>query len=274
MDKSAIEQIQKLDATKQAQDAINAALGHECTVIAMPHDFNIANIEKHALGRNRYRSQMKSRCYDDFVAYCEKNDAAGAQCFVDKNRMGSKTFFNLGDDLNPGHGDFTAELTLTRTAEFQNLLEINGEKRSQKGLAEWMEDFAEFISPYATGGETIKVSRAISGIRRLTIESSRKEDHQAGDLKSSRSSIENIEAKSDQGLPSGFLFKCTPYTSLKERVFDLRLSILTGGDKPSITCRIKRLDAEEEEMGAEFSGNLQTAFIDLHIETYQGNLTL
>lgn len=110
-------------------------------------------------------------------------------------------------------------------------------------------------------------------MRRLTIESSRKEDHEVQDFKASRSALENVEARSDHGMPSGFRFTCIPYNGLAERSFELRLSVLTGGDVPVLVARIKRLEAVQEEMGQEFMELLNDSFEDYELITYLGKFS-
>ena len=49
-------------------------------------------------------------------------------------------------------------------------------------------------------------------------------------------------------IPATILFTCNPYHGLDDREFVVRVSILTGGDKPKISLRIVKLEANEEDM--------------------------
>lgn len=272
MDKTAIEAIQAAQTTAELALALKAA-NLETPVAALPDNFKLANLEQYLPGRCRYRGTMKTVALKDFMDYCEKYEDEGSECFVDPQRMTARTIFNLGCTGEPGHADFTAELSLVKTAEYSALLDVNGSRTTQKTMAEFMEDYSDSIVCFASDGEVIPNSKAIAAIRRLTIEASRKEDHEVQDLKASRSALESIEARSDHGLPSGFRFECIPFNGLEVRSFDLRLSVLTGGDAPSLVARIKRLEEAQEEMGRELQEKLSVAFRSSDIKTYIGSFT-
>ncbi|MDP5208874.1 DUF2303 family protein [Microbulbifer sp. 2205BS26-8] len=270
MDQSAIKEIKESQTTAELAAIIgNAKL--DMPLLATPDSFRIHSLEKYLPGRNRYRGLMETVALEDFTSYCLEFGGDESACFVDPQRMTARTVFNLGSVLEPGHADFTAKLSLIQTAELKDLLQLNGERCKQKRMAEFMEDYADNITCYSSDGEAIPNSKAVAAIRRLTIESSRKEEHETQDFNTSRSALEKIEARSDEGLPAGFRFECTPYNGLDARSFDLRLSILTGGDAPTLTARIKRLEATQEDMGRELQEKLAGAFKPSKINTYIGS---
>lgn len=270
MDKSAIEAIQAARTVADLTQALKYA-NLEMPVAALPDNFKLANLEQYLPGRCRYRGAMKTVALKDFMDYCDAHADSGAACFVDPQKMTARSIFNLGDAAEPGHADFTAELSLVKTAEYSALLDLNGSRSNQKTMAEFLEDYQDSIVCFAGDGEVIPNSKAIAAVRRLTIEASRREDHESQDFKASRSALESIEARSDHGLPSGFRFECIPYNGLEIRSFDLRLSVLTGGDAPSLVARIKRLEEVQEEMGRELQEKLAGAFRNTDIKTYIGS---
>lgn len=272
MDKSAIEQIQQAQTAEAVQTALDK-VNLQTPVVVTPEKFDIQNLERYLAGRVRYRGNMSTISPEDFVRYCTDHDRTGAACFVDPEAMNAVTVFNLGTEEQPGHADYTAKLQLQKTAEYRAVLGIDGGKMSQKTLAEFLEDWGDHIQAYNAEGDAIALTKAISAVRRLTIESSRKEDHEVQDFKASRSALENVEARSDHGMPSGFRFTCIPYNGLAERSFELRLSVLTGGDAPALVARIKRLEAVQEEMGQEFMELLNDSFEDYELITYLGKFS-
>ncbi|QFT53514.1 DUF2303 family protein [Microbulbifer sp. THAF38] len=270
MDQSAVKEIKESQTTAELAKVIDQAK-LSTPAMAAPKDFQILNLEKYQQGRTRYRGKMETTSLEDFEQYCMDFGNESAKCFVDPESMTAQTIFNLGTTQEPGHADFSAKLRLIKTAEFKALLQLNGDRSSQKNMAEFMEDYADNILCYTADGEAINTSKAIAAVRRLTIESSRKEDHSVEDFKSSRSALENIEARSDEGLPAGFKFECVPYNGLESRSFDLRLSILTGGDAPRLTARIKRLEAIQEAMGRELQQSLSSVLVQSQMKTYIGD---
>ncbi|MCO1336640.1 YfdQ family protein [Microbulbifer sp. OS29] len=278
MDQSAVKEIQKSQAIATIDAAIHGKQ-LEKPVLAAPADFKLHNLEGYLPGRTRFRGAMRTIVLLDFISYSldhrKDNDSA---CFVDPASMSAETIFNLGTDAKPGHADFSAKVNLVKTAEYKALLDINGHKLSQKQLAEFLEDYAENIVCYSPAGEVIPITEAVAAVRRLTIESSRKEDYEVQEFKSSRSDLENIEARSEKVLPAGFKFECTPYNDLSLRTFDLRLSVITGREAPALSVRIKRLESVQEDMGRELETKLSDAFSaedtsEQKIETYIGSFS-
>jgi uncharacterized protein YfdQ (DUF2303 family) len=231
----------------------NAKLLDEKTntpAIALPGDMKIHSLESYMEKRSRYRGNFDTSYIADFVNYLEKH--TNDDCFIDPNSMSAKTFFNLGDKENPGHGDHTAKLVLKRTAPFNEILNINDQPREQRKISEWLEDWREYLTAIDQEKKSIDIKTAIASVRKITIEEARTSEHSEENFSSTKSAMEKIEAKSANGIPAGFNFKCTPHEGLKEREFYMRLSITTGGDEPRFTLRIAMLDAIKEEMANEF----------------------
>lgn len=272
MDQSAIQQIQ----ASVVVESLNATLNEHALdrpVVATPDDFKLNDLECYMRGRVRYRGKMNTAAIDAFVAFSKEHDTDGARCFVDAAGMDAKAFFNLGTEDEPGHADFTAYVKLEKTAEFKALLEIDGKKLTQKTLAEWLEDWQEYVQPYNGEGEAVDIVKAIAAVRRIEINASRKEDHDEQQFRASRSALESVEARSDHGMPAGFRFTCIPYQGLEKRSFEVRLSILTGDDKPVLVTRIRRLEQQQENMGNEFMEKLKVAFEENKMNTFLGNFS-
>lgn len=273
MDKSAIELLQKSEAISAASKTIEG-IALQKPLAILPGDFKVHDLESKLAGRVRYRGTMSTKSIRDYIAYVKQFGEAGSGCFVDADQMVATTLFNLGGIDNPGHGDFKATLGLDKTAEFKALLEINGQRQTQKDMAEFMEDYLAEITCYDAAGDAMDASRAIAAVRKVTIEATRKQESEENSFSAKRSAMEEIEAKSELGLPCGFRFECIPYNGLALRSFDLRLSVLTGGDRPMLVARIKRLEVQEQEMGEEFHSLLEQAFDSTEVETYIGSFSV
>lgn len=267
MDKTAIEQIQLSQAVTATQDTLDGQnLAHP--VSAIHKDFRIESLEQFLPGKVRFTGTLHTKSIEDFAAYSLANKEPGSQCFIDKDRASATAIFNLGDAKESGHADFRAVLELEKTAEYKALLSIHDSRLLQKTLAEFMEDWAHFITPLDKEGEPINITKAISAVRRLTIEANAKAEHEVQDFRSTRSALENIEAKTDHGLPSELLFECEPFNGLPTYNFYARLSIITG-EEPKFSFRIKHLEKAEEEIMENFK-NLLLEKINGEIPTYLG----
>lgn len=249
MDSSAIKLIQ--------ETAIEAAQKNhlETFTPAVIVDNRIESIEHLAEGRTRYRGKLSTNSLDDFIRYAKDNP--GGSGFIDAENVAAKVFHNLGDTDDPGHGDWTSTLKLTPTAEYAAMRAVLGNRLSQRELIDFAEDWAGNITAIAADHNEINTLKALAAIRKLTIKATAEATHTERDFGARKSSIEDIEASADDGLPYGFGFTATPYAGLMSRSFTLRLSVLTGGDKPQLVLRAIAIDAAKEAIAQEFKQKLQ-----------------
>ncbi|HEK3154207.1 TPA: YfdQ family protein [Proteus mirabilis] len=271
LDSNAISQIQDMTVALLSLNAIEKSL---CPAIVLPNDFKVSSLENLQEGRFRFRGEMKTTSISDFVKYSIKNAVEeGVSCFIDADEMSAETIFNIGTIGEPGHADNTALVKLKQTAPFSALLKIDGVKYRQKELAEWLEDWRDYLMAFDAEGNVLDIKQAISAVRRITIESTRSAEHEDHDFSAKRSVLENVEARSKDVMPTAFQFTCTPYDELKERSIKLRYSVLTGGDVPVLVLRIVQLENLEEQIAQEFRNLLCDEFDESDIETFIGKFS-
>ncbi|WP_420804397.1 YfdQ family protein, partial [Yersinia ruckeri] len=264
------QEIRNMAMTTLVEEKLSSA---DCLTIALPDNVAIHSLEKFQNGRFRFRGNLKTNSIDEYVKYSSGYAGNGVRCFIDADDMSAKTVFNLGTLEEPGHADNTANLSLKKTAPFRELLAIDGQKKRQKELAEWLEDWREYLMAFDADGNILDIRQAVGAVRRITIESTSSADHEDNDFSGKRSIMETVEAKSKDIMPAGFEFKCVPYEGLGERRFKLRYSILTGGDVPVLVLRIVQLEGEQEKIAQEFRDLLISKFTGIEIETFIGNFS-
>lgn len=249
-----IELIQKTAVEAAGMRQIKLAGRNSGSAIILGHEEQLRSLEPLQGVRDRYRGMLKTTSIDDFAGYV-KLAAAAAVGFVDVANMASTVFFNLGTVEDPGHGDWRATLTMQRTAAFEALHQINGVKCDQKTLTDWLEDWSDFlVADFAEGDATL--ARAIAALRKLKISAKTEATSNVGDFNASRSALEDVEASSADLLPIGFRLVTEPYEGLSARSFALKLSVLTGGEKPLLVLRWQRKEAAIEAIAREFKSVL------------------
>ena len=269
LDASAIEKIREMTLFQLLEQKLDGA---DCPAAAVPAGVNVQTLEHLSLERFRFRGKMQTSSIEDFVTYSTGYADEGTRCFINADDMLAIAVFNLGTLANPGHADNTARLILKKTAPFSALLDINGDRHSQKELAEWLEDWSEYLTGFDSDGQVIDAKKSAAAVRKITIESIQKADFEDNDFSGKRSLMESVEAKTQDIMPVAFEFKCVPFEGLAERRFKLRLSIL-GGDRPILVLRIVQLEAQQEEMAAEFRDLLVGKFKDSQVETFIGTFS-
>ena len=249
------------------------------TVAALPVGVSVTDLEQYLEERRRYRGSMATTLITEFVEYVTATtdnygDLPGLgsyPCFVSPQTMSAKTYFNLGDIENPGHGDHHATLQLEKTEAYRQLLETNGRKFDQQNLAEWLEDWKDHLEAIAEDGTTtVPMAAAVSAVRRITIGTNAEATSETQTLSNRRSAMAEVEARNKDQFPCFLKFSCEPYQGLEERTFTLRLSLITS-EKPVIIPRIVRLETAEEEMAQELEEKLRTGFEDTPVKTFVGS---
>ncbi|MDQ5301703.1 DUF2303 family protein [Klebsiella pneumoniae] len=251
---------------------LNDIHGLACPTALLPQNTSIESLERFAFERFRFRGAMDTTSIDDFVRYsvAYAQEEEKARCFIDADNMLARSIFNIGTLDNPGHADNVASIKLKKTAPFRALLAINGDHLNQKQIAEWLEDWSNYLLAFDAGGNTMTIAQAAQAVRRVTIQQATQADHEDSDFSGKKSLMQSIEASSKEVMPVAFEFKCVPYEGLGERRFSLRNSLLKSSD-PVFVLRIVQLEAQEEAIANEFRDLLIGKFDGKPVETFIGN---
>ena len=255
----ALEMLAASQATSAANDSIDTALVNPAAAVALPNNFAVHDLERYLQKRRRARGTMQTSDIASFARYTVAHHDVGATVFVSDD-IKATAVLNLGTVDHPGHADDTAVLTGLKTAAFTALLAIDGQPRSQRDTAEFIEDWAEHIE--CLNSAPIPLGQALAAIRKLTIDAARKSTTSSSNLAESRSAFESVEVSSEDPVPELVYFTCAPYHGLSGQVFQLRLSVLTAGDKPMLVLRIKQLQQHVEEMREELQELVRAALKD------------
>lgn len=243
-----------------------------CPTTVLPEGVKVESLERFCSHRFRFRGVMRTTSIDDFVRYSKGYASADepARCFIDADNMTACSLFNLGTLVSPGHADNGAAITLKKTAPFSALLAINGDRMTQKGIAEWLEDWSDYLTAFDASGSTMTIAQAAQAVRRVNIKQVSESAHEDEDFAGKQSLMQSVEASSKDVMPVAFEFKFTPYEGLQERRFSLRNSLLKNGE-PVFVLRIVQLEAQEEDIAIEFRDLLVSKFDGESVETFIGN---
>jgi uncharacterized protein YfdQ (DUF2303 family) len=259
MDKTAIEQIQQSQTAQAVQSAVNSH-NPDMPVVVVPEKFSVENLERFSLNRVRSRGQMATSVVDEFVGFVDSRGQTDMRCFINEDHMSATNIFNFGNDVVPGHCDDIAVLTLKKTAEYKALDNMDGERKSQQKMAEFLEDWAPNITFISEQGEQLAPAKAIAAVRRITINASAKSESEQTNFRSERSALESISVDSSSGLPAEIHFVAPAYIGLQPFRFECRLAVITGEKEPVLVLRIKRSEQLAELFAAEFSQLLKDKF--------------
>ncbi len=269
------EAIQHIESQAVIAAAKPITIDGGATVTVLPEGIRLQPLEQFQPLRDRFRGAMATHSIQDFANYVaghEIDEAATVEQrgFIDQDAMRATVIFNLGTPGAAGHGDDTATLTLKPTAAYAAMQGIVGKPHSQQALAEWLEDWLPNLQAKA-GEADLPMLQAINAVRRMVIKATSQRDSNVGDFSSSRSAMDEIEAKSQDTLPSAFIFTTVPFEGLQPAHITLRLSVITGRDEPMLKLRWVGEEAQREEFAREFKAVLEQevgGFVPLTIGTF------
>lgn len=246
--------------------------------LVVPEGSGLISSEPHALGRHRFRGNYTTTALGDFTAYAHARRAE--YVFVDADTDSATAFFNLGDRDNPGHGDDRAHLNLKQTNGYRALLNIDGRTLAQRTLAEFIEDWFDFIVPVYSHPDSDEpkrgtVTAALTAIRDITVTANAETNSVDRDLAVKGSTFASVEAKSRHQLPAGFEFTVEPYDGFESRTFRLRLSVASTPENktPLLAVRIVGLSDVQEHIAIEFEQRIRRGLADTSALVYRGKFT-
>lgn len=225
--------------------------------IALPEGVTIHDFEPFFEARRRFRGTFLTKSVDSFVSYLE--GTSGATCFIDQDRMAALSILDLGTEDAPGHCDHRAILTLDPTPIYAAVKEINGKPMDQRGLAEWMEDWKNFLSV-----DKGPIRAAIAAVRCIDIKAKAEVTTTVGNMSETQSKFASVEATSRHTLPETISVMCKPYGCLGTRIVELMLSVITG-DRPVLKLRIVGRGEMEEAIAQEFGELLASRLPEGHV---------
>lgn len=251
--------IGQAEAIKIADGVTEGALRSD-GLLHLPSDYCRHDVESFMPIRRRMRGTMKTSVIEHFAAYAKTHAQAGASVFIDPETMQASAVLNLGTKEAPGHCDHRAVLVAKQTAPFKAMKKIaSGMPLTQQAVAEFCEDWSNFLEFYKDGDLIDQGKHAIAAIRRITIEGLRKVEASEQSLSATRSTFESVTASSQDPLPTELVFGCSPYVGIRERDFSIRLAVLTG-DKPMLTLRLVNMEMHEEQIAEELAERIASQF--------------
>jgi uncharacterized protein YfdQ (DUF2303 family) len=233
--------------------AAGASLPTGTPAILVPDSLTVTSLEHLQNGRSRFRGNMSTAALNDFSAYVLRRAADVRPVgFIDQKEMQAKVFFNLGTPAQPGHGDDTAVLVLKPTAAYLAAHAIKDKPLSQKHLAEWLEDWSHDLEPVLETGESCSLAQALAFVRNVTIKAASTANHSEHNFGASRSAMDEIEANSQESRIEAIRFMLIPYDGLTPTEILLRVSLMTGEDKPVFKLRWVGEETQKEAIAQDF----------------------
>lgn len=191
-------------------------------------------------------------------------------CFIGNNGN-AKLIFNYGDIGNPLHQDLSASIQLNTTPVFDAISRLKDSRLSQRELAEFIEDFNDYVTALDASGNEINLNVAIGAIRNMTIESNKSVNQESTDFKDTSSAFASVEAKFKDATPAYLSFDIPAFNEIDNRTFIFRISVITSDEKIKLALRCPKWDEVIESINIEFQEKLTKDLKPLSVKTFIGN---
>lgn len=246
MDAAAIQRIESLAA------ASSKLPDTDVPKTLVPEGCKVESLESLLGSPLSMKAHFRTERLEDFCAYVAA-EAHGDETavFVEPDGSGAKAVIDYGSHKAPRWGRHQASLAMRHTPEFAALLQASETALSQRALVDFMEDWGHVVTA-ERGGEEITHAKAIAAIRRVDIKAERHSTHEQAEWSASRSSMEQIEARSGaDSMPESITMLCSVFPCTKPREVVARLSLRTSGDEPRFRIRIVALDRMLKDVAEE-----------------------
>lgn len=247
MDRTAIEALNELAIAAHPRPET------DIPTAVLPAGATIASLEEYQDIPTHQRRHIQTERLEEFCRYVsdQKDEADNTTVFVAPDGSGAVGVIDYGSHSAPRWGHHKATLRLQHTPAFRAAQNLRGSTLSQRQLTDWIEDWAEIITPSTDAG-AMTISKAVAAIRRVEIKETSKTDHEDGDFRAKTSGFAEIEARSGAGaLPEWFDLQCQIYPCTNARSVRLRLSMLTGAKEPQFRLRLVAEEALLQEVAEE-----------------------
>lgn len=269
MEKEAIDRIRELEASAVSHLPDDLVV----PVIVLPGETTVHDLEKYLTRPVRMRRQFLTERLPDFCDYVENqsDDAKTLAIFIRPDSSGATAVIDYGFHDEPGWGTHQAHLTMKHTPEFEALNAVCSNHASQQTLIDFIEDWGDIITATSNDDGEIPIQKAIVAIRHIKIDKTASATHSQGDLKASRTAMEEIDASGAEGrkIPSRFTVKCAMFPDTKIQEFNVRMALLTNHSSPMFQLRVMGRDsvmqAVRDEIAAFIRERLKEATKSIYI---------
>lgn len=264
-DQSAIQQLTKAEASQVLNTAVAAALESQ-GIAVLPDDFKTKDLEAYLPERRRARNAFSTGYVADFVKCVNSHKEAGCTIYVNADAMSATAVLNQGSPDHPGHCDNKATVKLQKLALFNDILKLcDGGAISQRTFAQWIEERKEAVKALDTEHAELLLTNVVTGIRSVTIESTKSSSNSVQALSAERSEMESVMAKvkdDKDKLPTYLKFNTKPYKELAEREFFVQVNLITSSRETTFSFSLWGVEQHFEEMAEQFAALTSEAFTE------------
>lgn len=245
----------------------------------MPEGFKVHSTEKFNALRDRFRGTFNTNNIDSFVEYAKARGIEGLKNFINtQNTLRAEAFFNIGDDVLPGHADDTANLILVKKPEFVAFEQANGRRFDQEGLIDLLDDWAEYITfkgKTLVDGQIVDTSisfeKGVRALRKVKLTKGSEVNSHVAEMGYQKSAAESMEATGvDADLPTTIVLHTESFKGLPVESVLISVRISVKDSDPIFILRFIGKDNHDQKRADQFIKILKEKLAEIKGEFYQG----
>lgn len=276
MDNTAIEAIAALAHAERTNATLAANPNVESRQVVLPAGYTLIDTERYEQNPTLFRGTFRTQSIGEFADYVKENINSNTGLFINPEKGTALAILDMGSAVYPKWGLHRAELSLKKTSEYANLLNMAGKPFSQQGMIDFIEDWGDCIAFKAGDDTHMATSAAIQAIRKMTVSTVGESVSEIGDFSVVHSATDRIEMKAQGGMPKKFRYAFEPYEGFDGRGIDCILHATTDGKDVTLKYRIVALERAQDSIGQEFKELLDdriglTAIGDHKTRIYSGD---
>ncbi|WP_284084762.1 DUF2303 family protein [Acinetobacter nosocomialis] len=262
-----------------AQGNLPVQVDKKASIAIVPEGFKVHSTEKFNALRDRFRGTFNTNNIDSFVEYAKARGIEGLKNFINtQNTLRAEAFFNIGDDVLPGHADDTANLILVKKPEFVAFEQANGRRFDQEGLIDLLDDWAEYITfkgKTLVDGQIVDTSisfeKGVRALRKVKLTKGSEVNSHVAEMGYQKSAAESMEATGiDENLPTAIVLNTESYKGLPVESIVISLRISVKDSEPTFILRFVSKDNHDQKRADQFIKILKEKLAELEGEFYQG----
>lgn len=270
-----------IDKISALNESIAGHIADETTgqALYLPPGATLATAEKFALAPRFHRHHYETERLGDFIEYTRQAAALATggepTVYVRAAGNGARALFDHGSPDTPAWGHHDAVLSLRETPAWAAAQKMARGINDQRAVIDWLEDWPSHLTAHSPDGEDIPLARAISTLRRVSLEAKASATTEEGDFARQRTEMERIEARgADEAMPAYFVLHSPIYVGTNTLDIVLRLSVRATDKSPGLALRVVGQETLAEATAIWVEDTLRAAFDGTVAGVYVGDLTV
>lgn len=205
----------------------------EIPALVTKDNMSIRVFEEHMAEKKNFKCKFSTSNLESFKKYLETYwDNDNSILLIDPDSQVSKSILDHGTPSGAKHQFHTAKVYLEPTSKYGLVLSKEHKNLDHDDLIDFLEELGDESVRYFSAGEEISYSKALAGVRAMTVEKVTQSTRERDDMSLAKSESEKIEAKSKLQFPDTIILTDVCYHGLEvEQDVSFRIKMVVSNNQ-------------------------------------------